>query len=138
MPKKEEVQRSWFHLDATGKTLGRFASEVSKVLRGRHRPDFSPHVDSGDGVIITNADKIVVTGNKRAQKLYTKHTGFLGGLRRTVFNDMMEKDPTFPLRHAVKGMMPKNALSRKQLTRLRITAAGEHGCDAQQPTTIEI
>lgn len=138
MPKKEKVQRRWFHFDATGKTLGRFASEVSKVLRGRHRTDFSPHVDNGDGVIITNASKIVVTGNKKAQKLYTRHTGYVGGLRRTVYSDMMEKDPTFALRHAIKGMMPKNALSRKQLTRLRITAAAEHGSDAQQPTTVEI
>lgn len=138
MPKKEKVQRRWFHFDAAGKTLGRFASEISKVLRGRHRADFSPHVDTGDGVVITNADRLVVTGNKKAQKLYTRHTGFVGGLRRTPYSEMMERDPTFILRHAIKGMMPKNSLSRRQLTRLRIVAGEQHSFDAQQPTKVEL
>lgn len=138
MPRKEDVKRKWFVFDAAGKTLGRFASEISKVLRGRHKPDFTSHVDTGDGVIIINAEKIQVTGNKKAQKLYTRHTGYIGGLRQTVYAEMMQRNPTYILRHAIKGMMPKTSQARKQLKRLRIVAGSKAGYQAQQPVEVDL
>lgn len=136
--KPDEIKRTWFILDATGKTLGRFASEVTKILRGKHKPTFMTHADAGDGVIIINADKIAVTGNKEAQKLYTYYTGAIGGLRQVPYRTMKARKPEYIIEHAVKGMMPKTRLSNAQLKRLRIFAGSEHNMQAQQPIQANI
>jgi large subunit ribosomal protein L13 len=136
LKKKEDVVHQWFLLDATGKTLGRFASEIAKVLRGKHRPDFTPHIDCGDGVIVINADKIVVTGSKKARKIYRYYTGSMGGLREIPYATMKDRHPTYPIEHAVKGMMPKSRLARNQMKRLRIYAGAEHDMTAQQPIVV--
>lgn len=133
MVKAQEVQRQWFVLDAAGKTLGRFASEVTKILRGKHKPTFTSHADGGDGVIIINADKIAVTGNKEAQKEYIYYTGWMGGLRKVPYRVMQARKPEYIIEHAVKGMMPKTRLSNAQLKRLRIVAGTEHQMEAQKP-----
>lgn len=131
--KDADVRRNWFVLDATGKTLGRFASEITKILRGKHKPTFTSYIDGGDGVIIINAEKIIVTGNKEAQKEYIDYTGHMGGLRRTPYRVMMARKPTHPIEHAVKAMMPKTRLANAQLKRLRVFAGAEHNMAAQQP-----
>jgi large subunit ribosomal protein L13 len=136
--KKEQVTRQWFILDASGKTLGRFASEVAKVLRGKHRPDFTPHVDSGDGVIIINAEKIHVTGSKRVQKIYRYYTGSMSGLREIPFDTMQARHPSYIIEHAVRGMMPKSRLARQQLKRLRVFAGDKHEMQAQQPIAVNM
>ena len=131
LKKQEQVVRQWFLLDASGKTLGRFAGEVSKILRGKHRPDFTPHIDCGDGVVIINADKIVVTGAKRKQKLYRYYTGSISGLREVPFDTMQARHPEYPITRAVRGMLPKNRLARAQMKRLRVFAGTEHDMQAQ-------
>jgi large subunit ribosomal protein L13 len=136
--KQEESQHGWFILDAEGKTLGRFASEVAKILRGKHKVTFTNHVDGGDGVIVINAEKIKVTGKKEAQKLYRYHTRWTGGLREVPFRTMQERKPDYIIEHAVKGMMPKTKLGRKQIKRLRIQAGTEHAMQAQQPVKANI
>lgn len=137
---KEEAaaMRRWYLLDATGKTLGRFASEIAKILRGKHKPDFTPHVDTGDGVIIINAEKIRVTGAKEAQKIYRHHTGAMSGLRETPYQVMKARKPTYILRHAIKGMMPKTRLAEAQLKKLRIYAGNKHEMEAQKPVVVNI
>ena len=137
---KEEAQaaRGWVTLDAKGKTLGRFASEVAKILRGKHKTHFTPNVDCGDGVIVLNADQMVVSGNKEAQKLYRHYTGHMGGLREIPFRVMKERKPTYILQHAVQGMMPKTKLGKAQLKKLRIFAGGTHNLDAQKPLSVEV
>lgn len=132
-PKENDIQRSWFVLDATGKTLGRFASEVTKILRGKHKPTFSTFLDNGDGVIVVNADKIVVTGNKAATKVYKYHTGYVNGLREIPYRTMMARKPEYIVEHATKRMMPKSRLANAQLKRLRIFAGPEHNMAAQKP-----
>jgi len=136
---KEEAEpmRGWILLDANGKTLGRFAAEIAKVLRGKHRTTFTPHIDSGDGVVVVNASKVKVTGNKEAQKTYHRYTGHIGGGRKTTYRTMMEKKPTEILRLAVKGMMPKTKLARAQMKRLRIFAEDQHPMQAQKPIKID-
>jgi len=131
--KKEERKPSWFILDATGKTLGRFASEVTKILRGKHKPTYTSYIDTGDGVIIINADKIKVTGNKEATKNYIYYTGSMSGLREVPYRTMKARKPTFIIEHAVKGMMPASRLARAQLKKLRIFAGAEHNLAAQKP-----
>lgn len=138
MRRQEDIQRRWFVFDAKGKTLGRFCSEVVKVLRGRHRVEWSPHVDCGDGVIIINADKIEVTGNKEASKMYYRYTGFMGGLRETPFRIMKARNPSHILRHAIEGMMPRNRMTEKQLKRLRVFAGQEHDLQAQQAVSVNL
>lgn len=138
MLKGEEVKHEWFILDAAGKTLGRFASEVTKILRGKHRSSFTSYADGGDGVIIINADKIVVTGNKEAQKLYRYYTGYMGGMREVPYRVMKGRHPEYIIEHAVKGMMPKTRLANVQLKRLRIFAGAEHNLEAQQPIQANI
>lgn len=135
---KEEAKHNWFLLDATGKTLGRLSSEISKILRGKHQPTYTPHVDGGDGVIIINAEKVKVTGNKEGQKVYRYHTGFIGNLKEIPYRTMQERKPCYIIEHAVKGMMPKNKLTRKQMKRLRIFAGDEHNMQAQQPVAVNI
>lgn len=138
--KKEDAQknRNWFTLDANGKTLGRFASEVATILMGKHRVDYTAHTDTGDGVIVINADKLIVTGSKEAQKFYRYYTGHIGGQRDIPYRTMKEKNPTYILRHAVKGMMPKNRKGNAQLTRLRIFAGEQHDMEAQKPHQVSI
>jgi large subunit ribosomal protein L13 len=130
--------RKWFLLDATGKTLGHFASEVAKILRGKHKTDFTSHIDCGDGVIIINADKIAVTGAKKVQKIYRYYTGSMSGLREIPYHEMQQKKPDYIIRHAVKGMMPKTKLAKAQLKRLRIYAGDQHKMQAQQPVSVSI
>lgn len=130
--------RKWFILDASGKTLGRFAAEIAKVLRGKHKTTFTPNVDTGDGVIIINAEKIVVTGAKEAQKIYRYHTGAMSGMREIPYRVMMARKPTEIIRRAVKGMMPKTRLSEAQLKKLRIYAGEQHDMIAQQPVSVSL
>lgn len=136
--KKEDVKRNWLIFDASGKTLGRFATEIAKVLRGKHKPDFTPYVDSGDGVIIINAEKIQVTGKKEAQKVYRHYTGWMGGMRETSYRTMQARNPEYILEHAVKGMMPKTRLANQQVRRLRIYAGEAHDLEAQQPIKVNV
>lgn len=131
-------QRKWFLFDATGKTLGRFAAEIAKILRGKHRPDFTAHVDCGDGVIIINAEKIGVTGMKRARKTYHQYTGFVGSERKVPFETMLARKPDYILRHAIKGMMPKTRLGGQQVKKLRIYKGDTHDMQAQNPITVNI
>ena len=131
-------ERKWLLLDATGKTLGRFASEVAQILRGKHKTNFTPHVDCGDGVIIINADKIKVTGAKEAQKVYYYHTGAMSGLREVPYRVMKARKPTYILEHAIAGMMPQSRLAKQQLRKLRIFAGAEHDMTAQQPIPLNI
>lgn len=133
MAKAETVERKWYVVDAQGQTLGRLASEVATVLRGKHKAIYTPHVDCGDHVIIINADQIKMTGKKLDQKIYRRHSGYVGGLKEVTARDMMEKNPERVLMLAVKGMLPKNSLGRKMLTKLRVYAGSEHEHDAQQP-----
>lgn len=136
--KTADVKRTWLILDAAGKTLGRFASEITKILRGKHKPTFTTYIDGGDGVIVINADKIVVTGSKEAQKLYRYYTGYMGGLREIPFLTMQARHPDYIIERAVKGMMPKTRLANAQLKRLRIFAGAEHDMVAQQPVKANI
>ena len=137
---KEEglASRKWYLFDANGKTLGRFASEIAKVLRGKHKTNFTAHVDTGDGVIIINAEKIVVTGGKEAQKIYRYHTGAMSGMREVPYRVMRDKKPDYIIRHAVKGMMPKTRLAEAQVKKLRIFAGSEHDMVAQQPVLANV
>jgi large subunit ribosomal protein L13 len=138
MAKNEEVQHNWFILDASGKTLGRFASEITKILRGKHKPTFTTYADAGDGVIVINAEKIRVTGNKEAQKLYRYYTGSMSGLREVPYRTMQARKPEYIIEHAVKGMMPHSRLANSQFKRLRIFAGEEHNMAAQKPIKANI
>ena len=132
------AERKWLLLDATGKTLGRFAAEVAQILRGKHKPSFTPHVDCGDGVVIINADKIQVTGSKEAQKIYRYHTGAMSGLREVPYRVMMERKPDYIIRQAVRGMMPNSRLGKQQMKKLRIFAGDRHDLQAQQPIPVNV
>lgn len=138
MLRKEEINRKWLILDASGKTLGRFASEVAKILRGKHKPGFTPYIDCGDGVVIVNAEKIRVTGAKEAQKVYRYYTGHIGGMREIPYRTMKSRKPEFIIRHAVEGMLPKTRLGSKMKKRLRIFAGEEHQMHTQKPTKVNI
>lgn len=132
------AQKKWILLDASGKTLGRFAAEVAQILRGKHKPSFTPHVDCGDGVIVVNADQIQVTGSKEAQKLYRYYTGAMGGLREIPYRVMKERKPEYIIEHAVKGMMPKSRLGKQQLRKLRVYAGSQHDLEAQKPLSVTV
>lgn len=136
--KEADVKRNWIVLDASGKTLGRFASEITKVLRGKHKPTFTTYIDGGDGVIVINAEKIMVTGNKEAHKEYIDYTGHMGGLRVRSYRTVMARNPTHIVKHAVKAMMPKTRLANAQYKRLRVFVGSEHNMAAQQPITATI
>lgn len=138
MAKRSDRPVRWFLLDAEGKTLGRFATEVANILRGKHTPEYTPHADTGDGVIIVNADKIQVTGSKEARKVYHRYTGYRGGLRTTSYRDMLAQKPEEIIRHAVKGMVPRTRQGRAQMKRLRIYAGEGHGLDAQKPIKVNV
>jgi len=133
MAKSAEIERRWLLIDAKGETLGRLASEIASLLRGKHKPTFTPNVDTGDHVIVVNADKVVVTGNKAQDKMYYSHTGYPGGLRAVNFATLMQKKPDQAIYLAVKGMLPHNKLGRAMLKKLRVYAGPEHEHTAQQP-----
>ncbi len=133
-----QSSRKWFLFDAKGKNLGRFSAEIAKVLRGKHRPDFTPNVDCGDGVVIINADKIAVTGMKEARKIYKSYTGYIGGQREVPLATMRARRPTYVLKRAIEGMMPKTRLGDQQVRKLRIYAGSEHDMQAQNPTLVNI
>ncbi|HJH10520.1 MAG TPA: 50S ribosomal protein L13 [Metalysinibacillus jejuensis] len=138
MAKGHEVERKWLLVDAEGQTLGRLASEVAAILRGKHKPTFTPNVDTGDHVIIINADKIHLTGNKLQDKIYYRHTLYTGGLKQRTAGEMKEKYPTQMLELAIKGMLPKNSLGRKMFGKLNVYAGAEHPHAAQQPEAYEL
>ncbi len=131
-------ERNWLVVDATGQTLGRLATRIADTLRGKHKPTYTPHIDTGDFVIVINAEKISVTGNKRTDKRYYRHSGYPGGLRSRSFEEMLERRPEEVIRLAVKGMLPRNRLARKQLTKLKVYAGPEHPHQAQQPREMEL
>ena len=136
--KPETVRRDWFVVDADGKTLGRLATEIARRLRGKHKPEYTPHVDTGDYIVVVNAEQIRVTGNKMKDKMYHHHTGYIGNLKSMSLEKLMEKAPERALQQAVKGMLPRNPLGRKMLGKLRIYVGPEHEHQAQQPTPLEI
>jgi len=136
--KPAEVKRDWYIIDATGKTLGRMASEIASRLRGKHKAEYTPHVDTGDYIVVVNADKVHVTGKKFTDKVYYKHTGFPGGIRSMTFEKMMERSPEKIISIAVKGMLPKNPLGRAMFRKLKVYAGPDHRHHAQQPQTLDI
>jgi large subunit ribosomal protein L13 len=131
-------ERNWLLVDANGQTLGRLATQIADALRGKTKPEYTPHCDTGDFVVVVNAEKIAVTGNKRADKKYYRHTGYPGGIKERTLNDMLERRPEEVIRKAVKGMLPRNRLARKQLTKLKVYAGPDHPHTAQQPTPMEL
>ncbi|OOB78586.1 MAG: 50S ribosomal protein L13 [Epulopiscium sp. Nuni2H_MBin001] len=137
MANAQNVEKQWYIVDAQGQTVGRLASQVASVLRGKHKPTYTPHVDCGDHVIIINADKVVFTGKKLDQKLYRRHSGYVGGLKETKARDVLNNHPERILMHAIKGMLPKNSLGRKLLTNVRIYAGTDHNHEAQQPKELK-
>lgn len=136
--KPQNVERKWFIVDAEGKTLGKVASRVASILRGKHKSTFTPHVDCGDYVIVINAEKVEVTGRKRKNKIYKRHTGYPGGLKEVTFQQLQAAKPEEIIRYAVKGMMPKGKLGRQMYKKLKVYAGPEHGHAAQKPEMLEV
>jgi len=134
----EDIEREWFLVDAEGETLGRLASEIAKVLRGKHKPLYTPHLDCGDYVIVVNADKVQVTGRKLDQKMYYRHSGYPGGIKSISLRNQLQKHPERVLQAAVRGMLPKNRLGRKMLKKLKVYAGDSHPHQAQQPKVLEL
>lgn len=132
------IKRKWYVIDAADQTLGRLATEVANVLRGKKKPIFTPHIDTGDYVIVVNADKVKVTGKKLDQKIYYRHSEYVGGMKETKLKDMMQKKPEYVIEHAVKGMLPKGPLGRQMITKLHVYAGPEHPHAAQKPEVLEI
>jgi large subunit ribosomal protein L13 len=131
-------ERNWLVVDATGQTLGRLATQIADALRGKSKPEYTPHIDTGDFVIVVNAERISVTGNKRTEKKYYRHSGYPGGIKERTLAEMLDRRPEEVIRHAVKGMLPRNRLARKQLTKLKVYAGPEHPHVAQKPVPMEI
>jgi large subunit ribosomal protein L13 len=131
-------ERNWYVVDATGMTLGRLATQIADTLRGKRKPEYTPHIDTGDFVIVVNAERISVTGNKRNDKRYHRHSGYPGGLRSRTLGDMLERRPEEVIRLAVRGMLPRNRLARKQLTKLKVYAGPDHPHVAQKPQPLEV
>ena len=131
-------QRDWYVVDAEGKTLGRLATQIADTLRGKRKPEYTPHIDTGDFVVVVNAEKITVTGNKLDDKLYYRHSGYPGGLRSRPLRDQLERRPTEVIRKAVKGMLPRNRLARQQLNKLKVYAGPDHPHEAQAPQQLEV
>ena len=138
MARPQQVERKWYVVDAEGRTLGRLASELARILRGKNKPQYTPHIDVGDFVVVVNADRINVSGRKAEQKVYRRHTGYPGGLRETSYEQMLDRKPTEVLRKAVYGMMPKTRLARQQFKKLKIYAGSEHPHEAQMPEPYEV
>lgn len=133
-----EIEKKWYVVDAENKVLGRLAAEIATILRGKHKPTFSPFIDNGDFIVVTNAEKIQLTGKKWDDKIYYRHTGYMGGLKETRAKELLVKEPTDIIRFAVKGMLPKNKLGRAQLKKLKIFTGTEHAHEAQQPAKLDI
>ena len=133
-----EIEKKWYVVDAKDKILGRLATEIASRLRGKHKPTFSPFIDNGDFIIVTNADKVQLTGNKWDDKKYYRHTGYMGGIKETTAKDLLVKHPTDLVTNAVKGMLPKNKIGRAQLKKLKVYAGADHPHEAQQPEALEI
>jgi len=136
--KPAEVERDWYIIDAEGKTLGRMCTEIARRLRGKHKPEYTPHVDTGDYIVVVNAEKIHVTGNKMKQKMYYHHTGYIGNLKSISLEKLLQKAPTRVIETAVKGMLPKNPLGRAMFRKLKVYAGAEHQHAAQQPKPLEL
>jgi len=136
--KSHEVKRDWYVVDATNKTLGRLSTEIARRLRGKHKPEYTPHVDTGDYIVVVNAEKIRVTGNKMKDKMYHRYTGYIGNLKSMSLEKLMSETPERALQFAVKGMLPRNSLGRKMFSKLRVFAGPEHSHEAQQPIPLEI
>jgi large subunit ribosomal protein L13 len=130
-------ERNWLLVDAGGKTLGRLATQIADALRGKRKPEYTPHIDTGDFVVVVNAEKVAVTGNKRQQKLYHRHSGYPGGLRTRTLDEMLDRRPEEVIRLAVKGMLPRNRLGRQQLRKLKVYAGPDHPHEAQKPRSFE-
>ena len=135
---KDAIKKKWYLVDAEGKVLGRVASSVAAILRGKHKPDYTPFMDMGDNVIIVNAAKVKLTGNKPLKKKYYRHSGYPGGIKEKSFSEVMKSDPTFALRNAIRGMLPHNRLGRKQLLNVKIYAGENHPHQAQKPEAYEL
>ena len=138
MANPSKAERKWYVVDAEGKTLGRLASEIANVLRGKNKPIYTPHIDTGDYVIVVNAEKVKKTGKKLDQKIYSHHSDYVGGMKETTLKEMMQKKPEFVITHAVKGMLPKGSLGRQMLTKLHVYAGPEHKHEAQKPEVLDI
>ena len=138
MANPSKVERKWYVVDAEGKTLGRLASEIANVLRGKNKPIYTPHIDTGDYVIVVNAEKVKSTGKKLDQKIYYHHSDYVGGMKETTLKEMMQKKPEFVITHAVKGMLPKGPLGRQMLTKLHVYAGPDHKHEAQKPEVMDI
>lgn len=138
MANANNVERKWYVIDAEGKVFGRLASQVAHILKGKHKPTYTPHVDTGDFVIVTNIDKIVLTGNKLDKKIYYHHTGYPGGMKQVKYRELLEKKPEFAFEKAVKGMLPKNTLGRKMIKKLKVYSGPEHKNQAQKPEKLDI
>ncbi len=136
--KADDVKRDWFLVDADGKTLGRLATEIARRLRGKHKTIYTPHVDTGDYIVVINAEKVRVSGNKAKNKMYYSHSGYMGGLKTTSFNDMIERSPERVIEIAVKGMLPRNPLGREMYRKLKVYAGPQHQHAAQQPQPLDI
>jgi len=136
--KPETVQRDWYVVDAAGQTLGRLATEVARRLRGKHKPEFTPHVDTGDYIVVINAEQIHVTGNKLKDKIYHQHTGYIGNLKSIALDKLLQKAPERAIEHAVKGMLPKNPLGRAMFKKLKVYKGAAHKHEAQQPKPLTI
>ncbi|HEC29998.1 MAG TPA: 50S ribosomal protein L13 [Gammaproteobacteria bacterium] len=136
--KPAEVERDWYLIDAEGKTLGRMATEIARRLRGKHKPEYTPHVDTGDYIVVINAEKIHVTGNKMKQKTYYHHTGYIGNLKSISLEKLLQKAPARVIETAVKGMLPKNSLGRAMFKKLKVFAGAEHSHAAQQPRQLDL
>ena len=138
MASPSDVERKWYVVDAEGKTLGRLASEIANILRGKKKPIYTPHIDTGDYVIVVNAEKVVTTGKKLNQKIYYHHSDYVGGMKETALKDMLIKQPEYVMTHAVKGMLPKGPLGRQMLKKLFVYAGPEHKHAAQKPEALDI
>ncbi|MFV0440839.1 MAG: 50S ribosomal protein L13 [Lachnospirales bacterium] len=136
--KTADIERKWYVVDASGQTLGRLSTQIAHILKGKHKPIYTPNLDTGDYVIVINADKIKVTGKKLDQKLYYKHSDYVGGLKTTTLNEMMNKKPEFAVKHAVKGMLPKKTLGKQMFSKLHVYAGAEHPHEAQKPEVLEL
>ena len=136
--KEHEIEKKWYLIDAKERVLGRLASEIASILRGKNKPIFTPHMDAGDYVVVINADKVILTGGKMEKKMYYHHSGYVGGLKKTTAKEMLVKKPENLIKFAVKGMLPKNSLGRRQLTKLKIYAGQDYPHQAQQPKKLEI
>ena len=137
-PKASEIERAWFVVDAEGMVLGRMATEVAKVLRGKHKPTFAPYIDVGDHVVVVNADKVVLTGNKATNKLVHRHSGYPGGLHSESYGDLLARRPADAVRRTIRGMLPHNRLGRAQLRKLKVYAGPDHPHAAQQPQPLRL